>query len=219
MPIDRRPLGEQVHTEILRLLLSGEFPAASRLSDAALAERLGVSRTPVREALLRLVREGLLEADLHRGFFVRSLRAREAREVYPILWTLEGLAVRSGAPYPPARLVALQRLRRELEAPGVSPEERVELDLRWHEALAEGCRNERLLQTIAPLRAVARRYEHAYWSGPGASEAWTPRHEPILRALAVQDLDAAVAHLEGDWRAGLDAVARWLDEAETVAAG
>src|SRR4028119_956924 len=109
MTITRVPLREQVHHAIIGRILREELAPGARLSDSALAGELGVSRTPVREALLRLEREGFLEVDVGRGFFVKPLSAGEVREVYPILWTLEVLALRTTLPPSRARLAAPAR--------------------------------------------------------------------------------------------------------------
>ena len=66
--IARSPLGEQVYLQILQRIQQGSVPPGSKLRDSAIAADLGVSRTPVREALLRLAREGLLAAEAGRGF-------------------------------------------------------------------------------------------------------------------------------------------------------
>ena len=60
-----------------------------------MAAELGASRTPLREALFSLVHEGLIDATPDRGFSVKPLSSREVREIYPILWTLESLAVQT----------------------------------------------------------------------------------------------------------------------------
>ena len=88
MTITREPLREQVHRAIVGRILREDLAPGARISDSVLAQELGVSRTPVREALLRLEREGFLDVDVGRGFFVKPLSAGEVREVYPILWTL-----------------------------------------------------------------------------------------------------------------------------------
>src|SRR5208283_2722495 len=92
-PILRLSLRQQVYSSLLGMLLDGRWHEHSRINDSALATELGVSRTPVREALIQLETEGLLACDPNRGFFLPPLRPEEARELYPILWSLEQLAV------------------------------------------------------------------------------------------------------------------------------
>src|SRR6516165_11700079 len=87
-PITKRPLREDVHAALRIRIVEGQLLPGSRLQDVQLAGELGVSRTPIREALLRLAGEGLVENDPNRGFFVAPLRREEIREIYPIVWAL-----------------------------------------------------------------------------------------------------------------------------------
>ncbi|HEX6911974.1 MAG TPA: GntR family transcriptional regulator, partial [Longimicrobium sp.] len=160
------PLRDQVHHAIVDRILRDELKPGARISDTALARELGVSRTPIREALLRLEREGFLEADVGRGFFVKPLSVREVREAYPVLWTLEVLALRSAAPLAPQRRAELDRINAELETEQ-DPERRIDLDGEWHRRLLETCGNEYLMGMIATLKSVIRRYEYAYMQNAG----------------------------------------------------
>ena len=89
-PIERTPMGAQAYERILQAILDGIHDPGRCLKDTELAEALGISRTPVREALLRLTQERLLENRPGRGFTVWLMDSRDATETYPILWTLEG---------------------------------------------------------------------------------------------------------------------------------
>jgi DNA-binding GntR family transcriptional regulator len=92
--IPRVPLRDEVYRQILDRIHRGELPPGTRVRDADLTAQLGVSRTPIREALLRLVRDGVLDTAMGRGFRVRPIDAAELREVGDILGALEALALR-----------------------------------------------------------------------------------------------------------------------------
>jgi DNA-binding GntR family transcriptional regulator len=211
MTITRVPLREQVHHAIIGRILREELAPGARLSDSALAGELGVSRTPVREALLRLEREGFLEVDVGRGFFVKPLSAGEVREVYPILWTMEVLALRTSLPPSRARLADLGRINAELAEAAGDPERRIDLDVKWHQTLLEECSNERLLAMIGSLKAVIRRYEYAYMQNAGHLSISTSTHERIVRAVEAGDLDTAVPLLESNWRFSMEELLGWLE--------
>ncbi|MDB4950277.1 MAG: transcriptional regulator, GntR family [Gemmatimonadetes bacterium] len=211
MTIARAPLRDQVHRALVARILREELRPGARLSDSVLAAELGVSRTPVREALVRLEREGFLAADVGRGFFVKPLSAGEVREVYPILWTLETLALRSSPPPTRARLAGLERNNREMAAAGDDPERRIDLDMAWHRTLLEGCGNEQLLAMVGTLKSVIRRYEYAYMHQAGLTPVSTATHEAIARAAAAGDTDGAAALLERNWRFGMEQVLRWME--------
>src|SRR5687768_12948982 len=112
--ISRTPLRDEVYRQLLDRLHRGDLPPGTRVRDTQVAGQLGVSRTPVREALLRLAREGVLEADMGRGFTVRPFDEAEMRETGAILASLECLALGLSGEIPPERLVRLGQIDREL---------------------------------------------------------------------------------------------------------
>ena len=112
--IVRTPLRNEVYSAILERIYRGDLPAGTRIRDTALATQLGVSRTPVREALLRLSREGVVAADMGRGFTVGRLDPVEMRETGAILSTLECLALQSCGDIPAERLARLSEIDGEL---------------------------------------------------------------------------------------------------------
>ena len=210
-PITRVPLRDQVHHAIVGRILRDDLKPGARISDTALARELGVSRTPIREALLRLEREGFLQADVGRGFFVKPLSVREVREVYPVLWTLEVLALRTCAPLTAARRAELDRINAALEGES-QPERRIDLDSAWHQALLETCGNDYLLGLIASLKSVIRRYEYAYMQNAGYIPVSTRTHEQIAELVAAGNLDAAMPLLENNWRFTMESLLGWLRE-------
>ena len=210
-PITRVPLRDQVHHAVVDRILRDELRPGARISDTALARELGVSRTPIREALLRLEREGFLEADVGRGFFVKPLSVREVREAYPVLWTLEVLALRTAAPLSDARRGEMARINADLESEQ-DPERRIDLDGSWHRALLETCGNEYLMAQIAALKAVIRRYEYAYMQNAGYIPVSTRTHEQIAELVADGKVEDAVPLLEANWRFTMESLLTWLRE-------
>ena len=99
-PVATEPSGSQAVKALLRLremVLAGELPGGSRIAEVAIAERLGVSRTPIRAALVRLEQEGLLELLPGGGYSVRSFTERDIAEAIELRGTLEGLSARLAA--------------------------------------------------------------------------------------------------------------------------
>jgi DNA-binding GntR family transcriptional regulator len=87
-------LNRQVYREVLRQLLDGEIPLGSQLDERTLAAQIGVSRTPVREAIIQLVREGLVDYYPYRGHFVKMWTPKEVNDLFEVRKVLEALAVR-----------------------------------------------------------------------------------------------------------------------------
>jgi len=204
-PIARLSLRQQVHDSLFQMLLEGRWPEDARLNDSAIAAELAVSRTPVREALIQLETEGLLSSDPHRGFFVPSLRAEEAREIYPILWSLEQLALFLAAGSALSLRKTLDRLNSQPFAKSDSAAA-LQHDRAWHAALVEASENARLIRLATRVEAVSRRYASLLPSAAGAFDRRFREHAQIAEALATEQPARAFALLKMHWRAELDEV-------------
>jgi DNA-binding GntR family transcriptional regulator len=207
--ISRVPLRDEVYRQILGRVQRGDLPAGSRVRDGTLAAQLGVSRTPVREALLRLVRDGVLESSVGRGFRVRPLDPAELREIGAILGALESLALRLSDVPPPEQLERLKEIDRRLEQTRGDAARCLDLEDEWHRALLDGCPNRRLLELIVSLRQVPRRYLAAYMRDAGRLTLSTLPHAKILQALRAGGCDSAAAVFEQQWRRGLAELEAW----------
>ncbi|MGG1662741.1 GntR family transcriptional regulator [Brevibacillus sp. NRS-1366] len=197
----KRPLREDVRKQILERLLKGDFAPGTRINESALSAELGVSRTPLREALLDLTKEGFLRSDLARGFTVRPLTAREIQEMYPILWTLECLALRMGEDIPD--LHELKHLNNQLLQVKDEPASALEVDSHWHDLLIAGCLNQRLHEMIGDAKKMIRRYEYTFmWDEDLISRSYL-QHQKIISALNQNDIELASQLLETHWRTGM----------------
>jgi DNA-binding GntR family transcriptional regulator len=199
--ITRTPLRADVHRELLGLILKGALAPGDRLRDTALAEQLGVSRTPVREALLRLEREGFIDSRMGRGFSVLPLAEQEVREVYPLVALLEGRALRSAGPLTPAQAARLEALG--LEQVEADPIERIDLDTQWHRTLLEGCGNQHLLRILGDLKRIIFRYECTFMQVSAWVAESNREHHAVQAAYAAGDLDLAERLLETHWEKSL----------------
>jgi DNA-binding GntR family transcriptional regulator len=209
-PIARRALRHDVRREILAMILDGRLPVGERINERDLGARLEVSRTPIREALLGLEGEGFVESRPARGFAPVPLSARDVNDVYPMVATLEILAVRST---PPERLRAhLPELERLADQMAAAPDARraQALDDRWHARLVKECGNERLLRTLASLKRVVRRYELAWMADNAHVETSTEQHHAIVEALGRDDVDRAAELLDLNWRYTMAEMLAWL---------
>jgi DNA-binding GntR family transcriptional regulator len=210
--IVKKPLRDDIYASLRERIVEGVFPPGSRLQDTQVAGELGVSRTPVREALLRLASEGLVESDPNRGFFVAPLSRQEVVDTYPLVWTLECLALRSCGPPTPEQIQALRQINAELAAVPADALRRQELDLRWHQTLVERCGNQRLLDLLAGLKQIVRRYECVYMQDTPLVSRSVRDHTEILEALVNKRPKRAGRLLERNWRAGMESVLERLDE-------
>ncbi len=148
-PGDADAAGSQALRALMRLremVLAGELPAGSRIAELTLAPRLGVSRTPIRSALMRLEQEGLLESLPGGGYAVRTLSERDAADAIELRGTIEGLAARLAAERGAAAGVlaeasaCLDDIDRVLQPSSLDEAafgQYVELNARFHQLLAE----------------------------------------------------------------------------------
>lgn len=208
--IPRIPLGDEVYRQLLQLVQRGDIAAGTRVRDTAIATRLGVSRTPVREALLRLARDGVLETVMGRGFRVRPLDPVELREAGLILGTLESLALRLSPAPTEERGARLRDVDRRLEQTRGDALQCLDLEDEWHQVLLAGCPNRRLLDLISALRQVPRRYLAAYLRDAGRLSLSTLPHARILNAWVDNGSDGAAAVFEQQWRRGMAELEGWI---------
>src|SRR5579862_5739945 len=111
--LETTSLRERVYEALRQALICGELAPGARLRDAELAARLGVSRTPIREALQRLEDEGLVETSPRASTRVTPLDARAVREAFPVVATLHALATRHAVPRVTAADLAAMRAANE----------------------------------------------------------------------------------------------------------
>jgi DNA-binding GntR family transcriptional regulator len=186
------------------LIADGTLAAGTRVNESQLSVRLGVSRTPLREALASLESELLVRSEHERGFFVVPLSSQEVREVYPIGRALDLLAVRTTRHYAAATLRELKRLNRAFLAAKRKPEAARLDDRAFHELLIGGCPNRRLLAMMAPIQAAMERYERIYMSDESDVIRSAAHHTEIIQALERDDIDAASAALARHWAYGFE---------------
>jgi DNA-binding GntR family transcriptional regulator len=185
---------DQVRESLRSAILIGELPPGSRLSVPELARRLNVSRSPVREAVLQLVAEGLAVEHSRRGAEVVRVDYHDLREIYAVRAPLEGTAARLCATrMNAAELTALRGVLDAQGAPTVLKDARRfrELDLRFHELILLGSHNARLKRSAEPLMASARLAvqllsDHAEHFNQSYTE-----HRAVVAALRERDGPAA----------------------------
>ena len=191
---------------ILSDILRGKLSPGARLIESTLAERIGVSRTPLREALFQLEQEGFVHSELRRGFSVKPLSEREAREVFPIVGALEGLALAQSGILAKSNLGKLRAANKALLVSRGGPRRAVQADHRFHQLLLSRCSNSHLLALIGNLHKILLRYEHLYMSDQGLIGVSVEQHNRILQAIAEGNITAARQALEFNYQTGMDAV-------------
>jgi DNA-binding GntR family transcriptional regulator len=213
MPVNAEPLArpeplrEAVYRRLVELVSSGDVAPGEAITEAGLVTALAVSRTPVREALLRLQAEGVLVSAPSRGFTLRALSADECDELYPVLGTLEAFAVQLlPRPLDATRVLATDA---ELEAATTLHDGWV-LDRAFHEEVTAACPNTVLLETIANLRMRLARYEMAYMNRVGGGDRMTAEHHGITDAMTADDAAETARQVRLNRESSRAAIVGWL---------
>jgi DNA-binding GntR family transcriptional regulator len=192
---DRRITADYVADALRNAIQQGELADDAVLSQAAIAEHLGVSRVPVREAMRQLQAEGLIEMQAHRLAVVRGLDLNRLVEVYDLRALLEGYALELAVPRIDAETLKQARaVERELRQP-TDHQRWLELNARFHRLLYEPSGATMTLELIDQLRRRAERYARLWGSGSGVHRpAETGREHRAILALVAKG-DAAGSRL------------------------
>jgi DNA-binding GntR family transcriptional regulator len=180
-------VADAIRAEIAR----GEPPPGGALRQEVLAERFGVSRIPVREALRRLEAEGLVVVYPNRGAYVSRLDAAELAEIYDLRVMLEcDLLARAIAAFSEDELDMLQRTMKIAEE-GADGPQWSELDDAFHLGLYAPARRPRQAAMVATLRGAVKHYRRAHRALPSHTLEWLRDHRHILAACRRRDVAAA----------------------------
>jgi DNA-binding GntR family transcriptional regulator len=203
-PMHRPPLRDDARAQLLQRIVNGELEPGERINESQISLELGLSRTPLREALMTLEREGFVRSEVNRGFIVAEPSSHEAREIYPILWTLEGLALRETGLLAGTILPELERINQEFAVVNLEPKQMIQLDTDFHSTLISRCPNRRLLELVRSHRQLLQRYEHIQLGDASLVPHSVAQHAIIIQSLRLNDLNTAVAALEQNWRFGFE---------------
>ena len=189
-----QPLREVVCESLREAIRSGILKPGERIMEIQLAEELGVSRTPVREAIRKLELEGYVVMMPRRGTYVASMSIRDINEIFEIRTALESLS--NGLAADHITDDELEHLQRLLVIIGGyikegNIEKIVETDIEFHDLMYHAARNERLVGIISNLRDQLTRFRTLSMSYPGRLEETLEEHRMIVEAIASGDRKAA----------------------------
>jgi DNA-binding GntR family transcriptional regulator len=196
----RPPTAQQfVLGELRRAITSGQLKPGAPIRQEALAEQLGVSRVPLREALKALEAEGLVVHEAHRGSFVAELSLADLREVYRLREILEAEAVRQATKRMDQGILdGLTAAQREVEAASDAEDvpKMTAANRRFHFALYEAAGMPRLARLIATLWDATDAYRSLYYGEPVNRDHVVHEHRAILDALRSGQAEDAVRLLD-----------------------
>lgn len=185
---------EYVEARIREAIQSGRYQPGARLRETEIAERLKVSRTPVREALRRLEAAGLLGFVPWRGVVVTEFDRRQVIELYAMRAILEGAAAGLAArQVQPAEIDLLDALLARAEAAEDDPARLASINREFHQAIQAAAHNRYLTQTLDGLRNALALLRGTTFALPGRAAEAQNEHRAILDAIKAHDAEAAEA--------------------------
>lgn len=195
-----QPLHGHVYYDVVRLISSGRYPAGSRLDEQQIAEELGVSRTPLREAISKLVNDGLVANRPYRGNFVRQFTAKGVVDLYEVRKGLELMAVRLAIPKLNEQSITELRSiladinaaleAHDLDAYGLA-------DQRFHAAIARMSDNDTLIGILTQLTRQVQLIRAMANQDPSIVESTAMERPEIVDAMVADDIDKATRLMEG----------------------
>jgi len=191
---DRRKVTDWVYEEVREAIIDLRLEPGKPLREAAIAQQLGVSKTPVREALSRLEQEGLVETTSFKGAVVSAYSPQDLTEIYELRELLQGAAARAAAEQATdGTLAALDDITEQSRAlrDAGSTEELAEMLGRFDVVIFEQVENRRVASLIQNLRAHLMRVGKLTEEIPGRVQTSVEEHARIVEAIRAHDADAA----------------------------
>lgn len=188
------PLRDVVFNTLRKAILKGELKPGERLMEIALAERLGVSRTPVREAMRKLALEGLVVMIPRRGAQVANITEKDLNDVLEVRIALENLSIENAcARMTEEQLAELWKAAKDFEATMAEGNlvKLAEADVAFHEVIYKSSDNRRLNQVLNNLREQIYRYRVEYLKDEETRNLLVKEHEEIYEAIRNRDVKQA----------------------------
>ena len=191
---NHRPLREVVYEELKMQILTGAIVPGTRMMEVELAKEIGVSRTPIREAIRKLEKEGLVTIEPRRGAYASQISTQDMVEILEVRQNMEGLAAFFAASrMQPEQLEELKEIS-ELYNKAVNDgnmEEMIKHDTKFHRIIVESCNNKVLVQMIEQLQELVLRFRYIYYDNFRRAENMPEEHFEILHAIETGDAEAA----------------------------
>ena len=205
--LNRTFIRNDVYQSLRAWIIDGELEPGEKLKDKELAAQLGVSRTPVREALRKLEDEGLVETAANRWTRVAPITLRDAEYIYPILQTLEELALTLAFSNLSAQHIQrMQNANNALKAAldRHDPCAAMYADAELHQTIIDAANNPELTSLLDQLKTKYQRIELAYFSNADLLLASYEEHTRLIAALKTSNLEAANQALSSNWETSIE---------------
>ena len=183
---NHRPLREIVYEELKMQILTGKIVPGTRMMEVELAEDMGVSRTPIREAIRKLEKEGLVTIEPRRGAYASQISTKDMVDILEVRQDMEGLAAFFAA----SRMTEEQmaELKKASDSYNIAVSEgntanMIVYDTKFHRIIVESCNNNILVQMIEQLQELVLRFRYIYYDNFRRAENMPEEHRQIMEAI------------------------------------
>lgn len=191
---EHKPLRELVYEELRMLIMTGKIKPGTRMMEIDLAESMGVSRTPVREAIRQLEKDNLVTIEPRKGAYVSDISPADLENMLVVREPLEGLATYLATEIIKKEdLLEIERVNNEYEAAMKSGdrEKMITSDTKFHNMIIQNSHNKYLIGILQDLQEQVLRFRYIYFQSPKRAENVVEDHRAILEALKAQDAERA----------------------------
>ncbi len=191
---NHKPLREMVYEELKIQILTGAIVPGTRMMEVDLAEEMGVSRTPIREAIRKLEKEGLVTIEPRRGAYASRITTEDMVEILEVRQDLEGLAAffaaeRMNASQMKELRDASEKYNKAVEKG--SMEDMIRHDTRFHRIIVDSCNNKILVHMVEQLQELVLRFRYIYYDNFRRADNMPEEHKAIMEAIASGDAEKA----------------------------
>lgn len=191
---NHRPLREVVYEELKMQILTGAIVPGTRMMEVELANEIGVSRTPVREAIRKLEKEGLVTIEPRRGAYASQISTKDMVEILEVRQNMEGLAAFFAASRMTSDQMEELKIIEEKYNEAVKSgdmQEMIKYDTKFHRMIVESCNNKVLVQMIEQLQELVLRFRYIYYDNFKRAENMPEEHMEIMQAIETGNAEAA----------------------------
>ncbi len=200
---EHKPLRELVYEELRKLITTGQIKPGTRMMEIDIAESMGVSRTPVREAIRQLEKDNLVNIEPRRGAYVSDISTKDIEDMLLVRKPLEGLATQLAAVnMSDEQIEELTEMKERYETAfkNGESEELIELDTRFHSLISEGSGNSYLISVLHDMQDQVLRFRYIYFKSQKRAEDVIADHDNILESIRSRNsekaMEYAVKHID-----------------------
>ena len=207
--IQRSFVREEAYLKLRNWIVEGRLEPGQKLRDKDLAQQMGVSRTPIREALLRLEEEGLIQTKPNSSTLVCPIDSHNALHLFSIVWSLEKLALEQAFTSITTKDIQTMIEANEKLSQALQHEDllaALQADITFHAAYIYLAHNPDLERILSNLKQKLRRLDLYYFEKVKEAHRSYDEHQLIIEALQQKDLPGALSAIENNWKASLSRI-------------